>query len=183
MHIRCALLATPSQRPSFESRSCSRPALTRPPRLCGGSRHTSQPARLPIPHLAPAPAPAPDPAPDPDPDPDPDPAPTPAPALALASCELHDSCLCAYVQAMWHSEMYGYVFAAAQVGVTHKARTSPLDETLCPGSGPETPSPPNSPHLHLRVCQGASRRDALPWVPTLPGQSTHGPALRLRLYR
>ena len=28
-----------------------------------------------------------------------------------------------YAQAMWHSEMYGYVFAAAQVGVTHKART------------------------------------------------------------
>ena len=23
-------------------------------------------------------------------------------------------------QAMWHSEMYGYVFAAAHVGVTHK---------------------------------------------------------------
>ena len=36
-------------------------------------------------------------------------------------------------QAMWHSEMYGYVFAAAEVGVTHKVRR---DVMLYPGYQP-----------------------------------------------
>ena len=36
-------------------------------------------------------------------------------------------------QAMWHSEMYGYVFAAAEVGVAHKVRR---DVMLYPGYQP-----------------------------------------------
>ena len=35
---------------------------------------------------------------------------------------------------MWHSEMYGYVFAAATVGVTHRVRR---DVMLYPGRGPK----------------------------------------------
>ena len=42
-------------------------------------------------------------------------------------------------QAMWHSEMYGYVFAAAQVGVTHKVRR---DVMLYPGYQPFLGRPP-----------------------------------------
>ena len=34
---------------------------------------------------------------------------------------------------MWHSEMYGYVFAAAEVGVTHRVRR---DVMLYPGYEP-----------------------------------------------
>ena len=37
-------------------------------------------------------------------------------------------------QSMWHSEMYGYVFAAATVGVTHRVRR---DVMLYPGRGPK----------------------------------------------
>ena len=36
-------------------------------------------------------------------------------------------------QAMWHSEMYGYVFGAALVGVTHRIRR---DVMLYPGYAP-----------------------------------------------
>ena len=50
-------------------------------------------------------------------------------------------CAHVYAQAMWHSEMYGYVFAAAQVGVTHKVRR----RRAALGSGPEPPpSHPNT---------------------------------------
>ena len=50
-----------------------------------------------------------------------------------------------YAQAMWHSEMYGYVFAAAQVGVTHKVRH---DASRCPPPPTHTPPPlpPSPPH-------------------------------------
>ena len=52
-----------------------------------------------------------------------------------------------YAQAMWHSEMYGYVFAAAQVGVTHKVRH---DVSRCPSPHPPPLlSPP--PHSHRRL--------------------------------
>lgn len=50
-------------------------------------------------------------------------------------------CAHVYAQAMWHSEMYGYVFAAAQVGVTHKVRR----RRAALGSGPEPPPPPPPP--------------------------------------
>ena len=56
-------------------------------------------------------------------------------------------CAHVYAQAMWHSEMYGYVFAAAQVGVTHKVRR----HRAALGSGPEPPHPhphPSPPHSH-----------------------------------
>ena len=42
-------------------------------------------------------------------------------------------------QAMWHSEMYGYVFAAALVGVTHRVRR---DVMLYPGYQPFLGAPP-----------------------------------------
>ena len=50
-----------------------------------------------------------------------------------------------YAQAMWHSEMYGYVFAAAQVGVTHKVRH---DASRCspPPTHTPPPLPPSPPH-------------------------------------
>ena len=34
-------------------------------------------------------------------------------------------------QAKWHSEMYGYVFAAASVGVTHRVRAPPRSPRSC----------------------------------------------------
>ena len=42
-------------------------------------------------------------------------------------------------QARWHTEMYGYVFAAAQVGVTHRIRR---DVMLYPGYSPYLGRPP-----------------------------------------
>ena len=46
-------------------------------------------------------------------------------------------------QAMWHSEMYGYVFAAAEVGVTHHTRR---DVMLYPGYEPYMARGPNILH-------------------------------------
>ena len=42
-------------------------------------------------------------------------------------------------QARWHGEMYGYVFAAAEVGVTHRIRR---DIMLYPGYEPHLGRPP-----------------------------------------
>ena len=56
-----------------------------------------------------------------------------------------------YAQAMWHSEMYGYVFAAAQVGVTHKVRHDASRCSPPPHTHTTTPPPlPTPPHSHRR---------------------------------
>ena len=46
-------------------------------------------------------------------------------------------------QARWHGEMYGYVFAAAEVGVTHRIRR---DIMLYPGYEPHLGRPPSIMH-------------------------------------
>lgn len=48
-----------------------------------------------------------------------------------------------HLQARWHTEMYGYVFAAAQVGVTHRIRR---DVMLYPGYEPYLGRPPSIMH-------------------------------------
>jgi len=70
---------------------------------------------------------------------------------------------------MWHSEMYGYVFAAAQVGVTHKVRrcdvmrraalSVPNSPSPNPNPNPSTPTPPPTHHSHPRLVK--VRRDVM----------------------
>lgn len=56
-------------------------------------------------------------------------------------------------QARWHGEMYGYVFAAAEVGVTHRIRR---DVMLYPGYEPYLGRPPMIMHYGAAYTLGAA---------------------------
>ena len=87
-------------------------------------------------------------------------------------------------QARWHGEMYGYVFAAAEVGVTHRVRE------VTPTSPPLQLHPHTKPHPHApQNCAKdphcAVGRDALPGERAILGPRPLHHALwrRLRLRR
>ena len=113
-------------------------------------------------------------------------------------------------QARWHGEMYGYVFAAAEVGVTHRVREvraalprpapPSLRSRLAPPMTHQAPPAPTTPHRPVANCSctpapsripahhkaardpGCAGRDALPGQPALLGPRALHHALWLRLH-